>query len=505
MLSFIQEDFMRERIKEHPCKEVLDYLFRPAAQADLHRSYQAIIAVNEAHVLMLAEQGIITRHTASAILKVNEELARMEDHPTFEIDLDKEDLYFNMEKYLIDKTGLHTGGQQHTARSRNDMLATITRLNTRKEFFALSQLFIDLRRALIAKAFDNLDAYMSGYTHLQPSEPSTFAAWLSAISSALERDYRRFSQAYASLNLSPLGGCAMASTSFPINRKMTASLLGFDDTVPNSIDCVAARDYALDIVSALSMMSLTLSRMAQDLYVWATPDFDYVEVGGSTAACSSIMPQKKNPITLEHIKAKAAHLEGFYISLFSAMKNVAYTHSRDISSESMRFLFTAIDEAKASMALTIPTIQTLQVKKDRMYQKAQRNFCTVTELANQLVRHGDFSFRAAHEIVGTLVTSMMDQHKTAMDIHLGDVDAVCETLFQKPSGLTEEFVFKALDPKENVLAKSHEGGSAPAEVSRQLLLLETQLANDEEELRGRVSRTEAAARLLQQKVTALCQ
>lgn len=491
---------MRERIQANPCKEVISYLFRPSVKFDLSMSYQNIVRVNQAHVIMLAEEKIITKETAQSILKVNQEIAAMEDHPQFEINLNKEDLYFNMEKYLIDQIGLHMGGQQHTARSRNDMQASIARLNTKSAYFKTGTLFLELRKALVAKARQNLDAYMSGYTHLQPSEPTTFAAWLSAVSFALQRDYARFSNVYSSLNLCPLGGCAMASTSFPINCGRTAELLGFEAPMQNSIDCVASRDYALELVSSLTMMTLTLSRMAQDLYIWATPDFNYVEIGGDTAACSSIMPQKKNPITLEHIKSKAGHMEGFFISISSVMKNVPYTHCRDISSESIHFLFTALDEAETAMALTIPTIQTLQVNKDIMYKKARENFCTVTELANYLVRIGQFSFRSAHEIVGHIVVNMLQQKKNASHIGLKDVDSVCNELFQRTSGLSESEIHHALDPKENVLAKCHEGGSAPAEVSRQLDEIEKSITHDEEILLQREAQTKSADILLEKTI-----
>lgn len=491
---------MRERIQESPCEEVLSYLFRPACQSDLQLSYQNIIKVNQAHVVMLAEQGIIEKETAKKILAVNDEISAMQEHPLFKINLDKEDLYFNMEQYLIDRTSLHIGGQQHTARSRNDMLATIARLNTRKAYFQLGDLFLKLRKCIVEKAKENLDAYMSGYTHLQPSEPTTFAAWLSAIGFALERDYKRFAHVYEELNACPLGGCAVASTSFPINRERTAELMGFDKLIASSIDCVASRDYALELVGALSTMALTLSRMAQDLYVWATPDFDYVEVGGCTAACSSIMPQKKNPITLEHIKAKAAHLEGFYVSIYSSMKNVVYTHCRDISAESIRFLFTALQEAEADMALTIPTIDTLNVKKEVMYEKASKNFCTVTELANQLVRYGNYSFRAAHEIVGNIVVEMMDEGKDACDIDLAEVDKVCQKLFGRNSGLTEAEIRQALDPKENVMAKHYEGGSAPEEVTRQLSLLESAILADEKVLTAQKEKAAQADQKLREAI-----
>ena len=492
---------MRERIKESPCDELLTYIFRPAIAYDLQESYQSIVAINKAHVMMLAEEGIITKETAKKILEVTLDIERMQNEPKFAIDTDKEDLYFNMEKYLIDQTDLHIGGQQHTARSRNDLLATITRINTRTQYFKLAEIFLKLRTTILEAVEKNTQSIMSGYTHLQPSEPSTFGAYLSAISSALERDYARFQNAYASLNLCPLGGCAVASTSFAINRNTTADLLGFDAPIANSIDCVASRDYALEIVNALAMMSNTLSRMAQDLYVWATPDFNYIEVGGCTAACSSIMPQKKNPITLEHIKAKAAHLEGFYVSLFSSMKNVAFTHSRDISSEAIRFFWYALKEAEAQMQLTIPTIKTLQVNQDVMLKKAGENFCTVTELANYLVRYDGISFRAAHEIVGSVVVKAMAKHLTALEINRTLVNETCLELFSKETSLNDELINKALDPVLNVAAKKYEGGSAEEEVNSQLQKLRTALAKDNEILAARKEKIKSAEQKLNTKIT----
>ena len=494
---------MRERIKEAPCAEVIKYLFRPAMDLDLKEHYQFTVDVNKAHVLMLAEEGIIEKNVAKKIIQVNLEIAKMQAKPKFEIDFNKEDLYFNMEKYLIDQTNMHIGGQQHTARSRNDMQATIARMHARRQFFVLSEIFIKMRKTILAAAKENLDAIMSGYTHLQPSEPSTLGAYFSAILSALERDYRRFAASYLSLNLCPLGGCAMASTSFPINRKTTAKLLGFDAPIASSIDCVASRDYALEMVSALAMTANTLSRLAQDLYIWSTPEYNYIEVNGSVSVCSSIMPQKKNAMTLEHMKGKAAHLEGFFVSIFSAMKNVAFMHCRDISSESIRFLWAALDEAEAQMMITIPTIKTLTVKRDVMLNNAKKNFCAVTELANYLVIHDHIAFREAHTIVGELVAEMMSKGKTALDINHDLIEDVSQRLFKHGTKLTNELIFKALDPTQNVAAKHYEGGSAPKEVKRQLAKLEKVILADEKLLAKRQAKVEASGKLMNSKVKTL--
>ena len=226
----------RGKIAADPAPEVVKFIISPAIKGDLERAYQAYLDVNKAHVLMLAECGIIKKDVAKAILEVTSEMAAMGQTPTFPIDPNREDIYFNLEHYLISRTGLEIGGQQHTARSRNDLVATVTRLVARNQFFIVCGLFNALRQTIIDLAKRNKEAVMAGYTHLQPSEPITFGHYCSAILNAMQRDYRRIARVYDSLNLSPLGGTSMGSSTFPINRIMTANLLGFDAPLNNSID-----------------------------------------------------------------------------------------------------------------------------------------------------------------------------------------------------------------------------------------------------------------------------
>ena len=489
----------RGTIKKAPAEEIVEYLIRPGIATDIERSYQTILDINRAHVIMLAEEGIITRATAAAILSVTQNMAAMQSEPTFTISPDVEDLYFNLERYLIQETGIEIGGQQHTARSRNDLLATTARMDIRNRYLDLCGRFIELRRALLVLAGAHLETVMAGYTHLQPSEPITFAQYGSAVLNALERDYARLANAWHTLNICPLGGCSMASTTFSINRHTTAELLGFDAPMNNAIDCVAARDYALEITGALAMAANTFSRMAQDMYVWATPEYGYLEVDDSVAVCSSIMPQKKNPITFEHLKSKAAHIEGFWVSIFSAMKNVAYTHCRDISTEAVKGFWLAAQEMEASLALLTVTVKTLKVNSEHMADVARENFCTVTELANYLVRHDGFSFRAAHEIVARLVDYMMTHKKKAHEIHRSELDAICRELFGKECSLTDEQITRALDPVLNARSKTACGGSCPAEVARQLAILDTALIADADRLAERREQLAKAAYTLNRR------
>ncbi len=493
----------RGKIKKKPALEVVKYLINPAIKTDLERSYQTILDINKAHVLMLAEEGIITREVAKSILECTQKIAGMQQNPEFEINPNVEDLYFNLERYLIEQTGAEIGGQQHTARSRNDLFAAEQRMDIRRYYLKLCSLFNGLRQSIIDLGKANTDAVMSGYTHLQPSEPITFAHYCSGVLNALERDYERVENAWKSLNICPLGGGSMGSTTFLINRSRTSALLGFDEPMQNSIDCTASRDYCLDILSTMSIAACTLSRFAYDLYQWSTPEYGYIEVDDSVAGCSSIMPQKKNALTLECCKGKAAHMEAFFVSVFGALKNIPFTHCRDSSTEAMRFVWTALQEFEADLELMNVTVKTLILKKDRMLQAAIGNYCTVTELANYLVRHDGISFRSAHGVVAMLVGYMQEHNKLANEITVAEINKICETLLGHPTSLTDDLVQEALDPARNAQSKKTVGGSNTDEVLRQLNRLQANLDRDEQTLAGRRAQVENAKKELESTVEAV--
>ena len=482
----------RGKMKKAPAKELVDYLIRPAIATDLERSYQTLLDINKAHVLMLAKQGIIEKDVAKQILQVTQDIAGMQAHPEFEIIPDVEDLYFNFERYLIKRTSLEIGGQQHTARSRNDMFATEIRYDTRRYFLTLCEHFNNLRRSFLKIARENTDAVMSGYTHLQPSEPITLAHYCSAILNAMARDYERMTHVWKTVNQCPLGGGSMGSTTFDIDRHYTAKLLGFDKPLENSLDCVAGRDFSLELAAAMSTAGLTFSRIAMDLTLWATPEYGYIELDDSVSGCSSIMPQKKNPIALEHVRAKSGHLEAFYVSLCTGMKNVPYMHCRDISTESVRYFWTAMTEFLQDADLLNASLREMKVHKEHMVESARRNFCTVTELANYLVRIDKISFREAHEIVADVVGYLNEKHLMADQITLDELNMFCQKLFNFTSKLTAEDLKAALDPVKNAQSKTCWGGTAEAEVTRQLDVIEAQIEKDEEERKARLAQIDQA-------------
>ena len=490
----------RGKMKKAPAKELVDYLIRPAIATDLERSYQTLLDINKAHVLMLAKQGIIAKDVAKQILQVTQDIAGMQAHPEFEIIPDVEDLYFNFERYLIKRTSLEIGGQQHTARSRNDMFATEIRYDTRRYFLTLCEHFNNLRRSFLKIARENTDAVMSGYTHLQPSEPITLAHYCSAILNAMARDYERMSHVWSTVNQCPLGGGSMGSTTFDIDRHYTAKLLGFDKPLENSLDCVAGRDFTLELAAAMATAGLTFSRIAMDLTLWATPEYGYIELDDSVSGCSSIMPQKKNPIALEHVRAKSGHLEAFYVSLCTGMKNVPYMHCRDISTESVRYFWTAMTEFLQDADLLNASLREMKVHKEHMVESARRNFCTVTELANYLVRIDKISFREAHEIVADVVGYLNEKHLMADQITLDELNMFCQKLFNFTSKLTADDLKAALDPVKNAQSKTCWGGTAEAEVTRQLDVIETQLEKDEAERKVRLAQIDQAKADLEKAV-----
>ncbi len=490
----------RGKMKKAPAKELVDYLIRPAIATDLERSYQTLLDINKAHVLMLAKQGIIAKDVAKQILQVTQDIAGMQAHPEFEIIPDVEDLYFNFERYLIKRTSLEIGGQQHTARSRNDMFATEIRYDTRRYFLTLCEHFNNLRRSFLKIARENTDAVMSGYTHLQPSEPITLAHYCSAILNAMARDYERMSHVWSTVNQCPLGGGSMGSTTFDIDRHYTAKLLGFDKPLENSLDCVAGRDFTLELAAAMSTAGLTFSRIAMDLTLWATPEYGYIELDDSVSGCSSIMPQKKNPIALEHVRAKSGHLEAFYVSLCTGMKNVPYMHCRDISTESVRYFWTAMTEFLHDADLLNASLREMKVHKEHMVESARRNFCTVTELANYLVRIDKISFREAHEIVADVVGYLNEKHLMADQITLDELNMFCQKLFNFTSKLTADDLKAALDPVKNAQSKTCWGGTAEAEVTRQLDVIEAQLEKDEAERKVRLAQIDQAKADLEKAV-----
>ena len=479
---------------------VCEYVTTPDVHKELKRCYQTFLDINKAHVLMLHKQGIISHSDAKKILKVNQEMAAMGDEPTFEYDPGLEDIYPNLEKYLIDKVGIETGGRQHTARSRNDLTVTEERIDARRYFLEISELYNRVRHTILKLANETTDAVFAGYTCLQPSEPITMAHYWSAVLNGMQRDYDRIKSVWTRLNINPLGGCSMGSTSYPIDREMTSELLGFDSPMDNSLDSVAGLDYILEMMAAFSIAAMTLSRVATDLYVWSTPEFGYVEVGDSVAACSSIMPQKKNPVTLEYIRATAGNIEGLYLATWTGMKNTPYTLVVDTYTVAAANMWPMFEQLRGLLKIFNLTLETLTFHRERMFKMAFGNFCTVTELANAIVREDSVSFRKAHDVVAGVVCRMLEAGKTSDQITSQDINVIAEKEFHFKTALSDEAIRNAMNPVRIAEAKKTLGGPATVEVKRQLEKLSASLSRDDIELQQRQERVNQAKENLEKAV-----
>ena len=439
--------------------------------------FDIMLDVDIAHALMLGKQGIISSPVLRGIIKGLEDI-RAAGFEGLPVDVALEDLHYNVEKNLIDRTGMDVGGRMHTARSRNDLAATTTRLLLREKCLHAQDLLCKFREELLSLGEQHAGTVMTIYTHMQPAQPVTFGYYLAGFAASLERDFRRLASAYANNNRNPLGSGAVAGTSFPVDRQYTADLLGFDSYIPNSIDAIASKDHVLELLSAMDLMMVNISRVAYDLYVWTTDEFNMIGVSDSIAATSSIMPQKKNPITFEHIKSKAAHVHAALTSAVGVLKNTPFSHSRDVAREAIHLAADAFNETFVALTLFTVTLRHLQVKKDVMLEKTRANFSTATELADVLVQEYGVSFRQAHHIVGALVSELLEKRLTAEDISPVMLAEASKAVVGKPLDLDADRLRKILDPSCNVERRTGDGNTAPADVLRAVAAMRHKLQED---------------------------
>ena len=407
---------------------------------------------------------------------------------TFKIDPSMEDLYFNIENYIISSNG----GKLHTARSRNDINATVSRMNTRDAILTVYPKILKFRKILLNLASDHIETVLTGYTHMQPAQPITFAHYLTAIAEAVERDYKRLVEAYERLNYCPLGGVAFAGTSFNIDRYYTAKILGFYSPVENSLDAISSRDYLLEITSHFTTLGSTINRFAQDLYIWTTDEFSFLEVDDSFAMCSSIMPQKKNPITLEHIKGKTSHLLSAYVSIFSCAKGISYGHCRDLSGEGFHLFWDACYQMEAIIELLSETIRTMKIKIDNMKSRVNRNYSTVTDLADELVRKEDISFRLAHQIVGYIVGNCISAGLTAEDITIEMLNKAGQIFVNKNFNWSQKNIDISLNASNSIKNKISTGSPSPNECEKMIKTLHARLDKDSENYKVLLNQLEQA-------------
>jgi len=440
--------------------------------------FEADLLVDRAHLVMLKEQGLITTEEFSEIVAG---LDGIDEENLGE----GEDVHEAIEAELISKIGA-VGGRMHTGRSRNDEVATCIRIVLREEVLGLLTEVNALAKALVERAEEDADAIIPGFTHLQHAQPTTLAHHLLAHADALLRDFERLRDSYQRINRSPLGAAAFASTGFNIDRNRTAELLGFEGLVENSMDAVSTRDFLLEALSDSAILMANLSRLAEELILWSTSEFGYVELDDLFTSTSSIMPQKKNPDTAELVRGKTGSVYGSLVAALAICKALPMSYNRDLQ-EATPNLWRGISLTRGAVRIMAGAVSSAKYKTDRLEAASGAGFSTATELADSLVRKTGMPFRTAHQIVGAL--AVRGESPT-----IGDLDEAAERIAKfRPSerGFGEDELKAALDPKENVALRSRTGGPAPAETRR---MAADRLRRIEEngrlvgEMRGRVDR-----------------
>jgi argininosuccinate lyase len=364
--------------------------------------------------------------------------------------------------------GEDVAGRLHIGRSRNDLQATYQRMAVRERLLNLWQDVLAVRDACIELAFAHAATILPGYTHLQVAQPITVGHWAIAVHDSFARDTKRLDQAYDVTNHCPLGAAALAGTGWPIDRQCTASFLGFDRLVENTLDAVASRDYLIDALAAVSAVLTSASRCATDLLLWTTQEFGFVVLDDAYAGISSIMPQKKNPLALEHCRARAAHGLGALASVLAVLKGIPLTHTRDTGKEIFHWVFDAFDQAVGTVELLTGVLRTMHVDSERMGRAALAGFATATELADTLVREFGLSFRSAHRIVSAMVQRAVEHELDASGLTPELLADVSTEVLGRPLHLRADALMRALDLEANVQARSLIGGPAPRVVLRAL-------------------------------------
>jgi argininosuccinate lyase len=411
-----------------------------------------------AHADMLGARGILNVSDVSAIKEGLQEILSELNSGEFQFSADLEDIHMNIEARLKDKIG-SPAGRLHTARSRNDQVATDFRLWVRGQIDWVDKNLVDLMKALLDQAQNGVSWIMPGFTHLQTAQPITWGHHMMAYVEMFSRDRSRFKDARDRMNECPLGAAALAGTSFPIDRNQTAKALEFDRPTANSLDAVSDRDFALEFLASASICAMHLSRLAEELVIWSSAQFRFIELSDRFSTGSSIMPQKKNPDAAELVRAKIGRILGAHVGLMTVMKGLPLAYSKDMQ-EDKEQVFDAADSLNLALCAMEGMIKDLTANKDSLEFAAKSGFSTATDLADWLVRVLNLPFREAHHITGELVSLAERLECDLSEIKLKEMQRI-------HSGITED-VFTVLSIENSVKSRSSYGGTSPEEVQFQI-------------------------------------
>ena len=428
------------------------------------RMYKEDIEGSIAHATMLGRCGIIKEEEANDIVKGLKGILADIENGTLHIDMEAEDIHTFIEGELTKRIG-DNGKRLHTSRSRNDQVAVDIKLYLKKEVVNVKNLVVGLIKVIADKAEKYSETVMPGYTHLQRAQPITFGHHLLAYGEMLLRDVSRLEDCLKRMDEMPLGSCALAGTTYPIDRTITAELLGFDRITNNSLDGVSDRDYCIEFASVLSIIMVHLSRFSEEIIMWCSWEFKFIELDDAFSTGSSIMPQKKNPDIAELVRGKSGRVFGDNMTLLTIMKGTALAYNKDMQ-EDKEAIFDAVDTVKLCISTFTPMLATMTVLKDNMRTAAAKGFINATDCADYLVKKG-LPFRTAYKITGTLVALCIEKNTTLEQLPIEEYKKLCETF--------DNDVYDAISLDTCVMQRGVDGGPAPDAVKRQIAELEDRL------------------------------
>ena len=429
------------------------------------RMYKQDIEGSIAHATMLGKQKIIDESESKKIIDGLKTILNDIENNKLEFDMNAEDIHMFIESELTNRIG-NTGKRLHTARSRNDQVAVDLRLYLREEGHNIIELLKELIGIIVNKAEENTKTIMPGYTHLQRAQPITFAHHLMAYAEMFMRDIDRMNDLIKRMNINPLGSCALAGTTHNIDRYLTSKLLGFDAPCDNSLDGVSDRDFVLEMASTLSIIMVHMSRFSEEIILWCSWEFKYIELDDAFSTGSSIMPQKKNPDITELIRGKSGRVIGHLTGLLTMMKGQPLAYNKDMQ-EDKEAIFDSIDNTKMCLSTFIPMLDTMKIIKENMENAAKKGFINATDCADYLVKKG-LPFREAYKITGTLVAYAIDNNKTLDTLSLEE--------YQKYSDLFEKDIYDAIDLNNCVKLRTSFGGPAPSVVQKHIKKIKDKLS-----------------------------
>ncbi len=473
-----REEFIQSEGIYFPGKTYAEELLMPVFNDQRDYLFEVMFDIHRAHVIMLAEQKIIEESEAKTMLeginKVGEtDWTQLSYLPEFE------DLFFMMEAKIGEEIGSELAGKIHIGRSRNDMGIAMYRLVLRRHLLRLIGNMNRLSEALLEQAADNKETYMTGYTHTQPAQPTTLGHYLLAIYDVLQRDIKRMQAAYRTVNQSALGAAALTTTGFPVNRERMRNLLGFDGIIENSYDSIGGADYLLETGTALMTCMVNTGRWIQDFLQHVTREFGTFRVADPYVQCSSIMPQKRNPVSIEHSRSIASSAYGDALAAVGMVHNTPFGDIVDTEDDLQPHLYRSFNNASRVMRLMYAVIATLEVDKEHARKMANKSSITITELADTLARDYGISFRKAHSISSRISKETASLRKELYDWDIAEINSmIAETV---DVNLTKEEWQKIISPEYFVEIRSIQGGPSPKEVARMIAEREKTLATQDKE------------------------